>query len=104
MTILGPSRRRTSVSKAGILERSADQASLSASNRITARAKRRESACRELDKTLRANLPKVSAVSVSPTSALPHVVSRSILPVGKAFSRTCFFSFFVSANSGSGFL
>lgn len=35
-----------------------------ASNRNTARAKRRESACRELDKTLRANAPRVSAVGV----------------------------------------
>jgi hypothetical protein len=38
------------------------------------------------DKTLRANVPKVSAVVTSPTSALPCVVSGSILPVGKAVS------------------
>ena len=64
----------------------------------------RESACRELAKTLRAKLPKVSAVGVSPTSALPSVVSAPILPVGKTFSRTCFLLSFVSGNSGSGFL
>ena len=70
----------------------------------TARANSRDSACRELERTLRANAPKVSAVGMSPTSALPCVVSRSILPVGKAFSRKCFSSCFDSGSSGSGFL
>ena len=68
-----------------------------------ARASSRDSACRELERTLRAKLPKVSAVGVSPTSALPCIVSGSILPVGKAFSRRCFLPSFVSGNSGSGF-
>ena len=80
-----------------------DCGSESASSRNTARAKRRDSACRELDKTLRANVPKVSAVGTSPTSALPRDVLRSILPVGKGVSRKCFLLSFVSANSGSGF-
>ena len=70
----------------------------------TARASSRESACRELERTLRAKLPKVSAVGVSPTSALPCLNSGSILPVGKAFSRKCFSSCFDSGSSGSGFL
>ena len=61
-----------------------------ASNRRTERANSRESGCLELDKTLRANTLKVSAVGTSPTSALPSVVAASILPVGKAVSRTCF--------------
>ena len=76
----------------------------SASHRKTARASSRDSACLELDKTFRANVPKVWAVGMSPTSALPCVTSGSILPVGKAFSRKCFSSCFVSANSGSAFL
>jgi hypothetical protein len=46
----------------------------SASNRNTARAKRRESACRELDKIFRANVPKVSAVGTPPTSTLACVM------------------------------
>jgi hypothetical protein len=40
-----------------------------------ARASSRDAACLELDKTLRANMPKVSAVGTSPTSALPCIVS-----------------------------
>ena len=45
----------------------------------------------------------VSAVGMSPTSALPRAVSVPILPLGKASSRTCFFLSFVFANSGSAF-
>jgi hypothetical protein len=75
----------------------------SAGNRNTARASSRDSACRELDKTLRANAPKFSAVGTSPTSALPCAVSRSILPLGKAVSRKCFSPSFVFPDSGSGF-
>jgi hypothetical protein len=41
----------------------------------TARASSRDSPCLELERTLRAKLPRVSAVGVSPTSALPCVVS-----------------------------
>ncbi len=74
-----------------------------ASSRKTARASSRDSACLELDKTLCASMPKVSAVGASPTSALPSAVPRAILPVGKAVSRKCFSLSFVSANSGSGF-
>ena len=75
-----------------------------ASSRNTARASCRESACLELDKTLRASVPKVSAVGISPTSALPCLVWASILPLGKAVSRNCFSSCFDSGGSGSGFL
>jgi len=67
-------------------------------------ASSRDSACLELEKTLRAKLPKVSAVGMSPTSALPCVVSSSILPLGKTVSRNCFSSCFDSGGSGSGFL
>jgi len=68
------------------------------------RASSRDWACLELERTLRAKAPRVSAVGMSPTSALPRAISCSILPVGKAFSRTCFLLSFVSAGSGSGFL
>jgi len=74
-----------------------------ASSRSTARASSRDSACLELEKTLRANRPKVSAVGTSPTSALPCIVSGPVLPLGKTFSRTCFSSSFVSGSSGLGF-
>jgi hypothetical protein len=70
----------------------------------TTRASSRDSACRELERTLRAKEPKVSAVGMSPTSALPCVASCSILPFGKAASRKCFSSCFDSGGSGSGFL
>ena len=46
-----------------------------ASNCKTARASSRDSACRDFDMTLRANVPKVSAAGTSPKSALPSVVS-----------------------------
>ena len=72
--------------------------------RLNGACERHESACRELDKTLRANVPKVSAVGTSPTSALPCVVSRSSLPIRRALSRKCFSLSFDSGNSGSGFL
>ena len=70
----------------------------------TACASSRDSACLELERTLRAKLPKVSAVGMSPTSALPCVVSASILPLGKTVSRKCFCSCFDSGGSRSGFL
>lgn len=75
-----------------------------ARNSKTARASSRDSACRELERTLRANAPKVWAVGVSPTSALPCVVSASVLPFGKTVSRKCVSSCFDSGGSGSGFL
>jgi hypothetical protein len=74
------------------------------SNRNTARARRRESLWRERDRTLRASMPKVSAVVTSPTSALPSVGAASVLPLGKTVSRNGFSSCFDSAGSGSGFL
>jgi hypothetical protein len=47
-----------------------------ASSCKTARANSRDSACLDLDRTLRANMPKVWAVGISPTSALPRVSPR----------------------------
>jgi hypothetical protein len=46
---------------------------------------------------------RVAAVGTSSASPLPCVVSRSILPLGKEFSRTCFSPFSDFANSGSAF-
>jgi hypothetical protein len=58
----------------------------------------------EFLEALRASVPKVCAVGMSPTSALSCVVSSSILPVGKAVPRNCFSLSSDSGNSGSGFL
>jgi hypothetical protein len=58
----------------------------------TTRASSRDWACLELDKTLRASVPKVSALGSSPTSALPCVVSRSILcHLAKRFPESGFY-------------
>ena len=57
----------------------------------TARASSRKSACRELERTLRAKLPKVSAVGVSPTSALPCVeLAVRFCQLAKRFPESAF--------------